>query len=248
VDRGDRSAVATFYAKADLVAGARLELDEAAVHHAHVRRMREGEELSLTNGRGAIASARIERISKTLVAVSIGDVTTVPQPPRLRLFVPVADRDRMLWLAEKCTELALSVWQPVMFRRSASVAPRGEGEGFEKKVRARMIAALEQSRGTWLPELLPPIALAEAIVRPNDSATDRFLLERGGAPLVRARSMGAVDVMVGPEGGIEREERALIVDEHGWLPTSLGDTTLRFETAGVVAVGILRALLAASRA
>jgi 16S rRNA U1498 N3-methylase RsmE len=38
----------------------------------------------------------------------------------------------------------------------------------------------------------------------------------------------------------------LIVERHGWLPVSLGDTTLRFETAGVVAAGLLRALLASA--
>jgi 16S rRNA (uracil1498-N3)-methyltransferase len=243
VDRGDRSAVATFYADSELVSGARLELDEAAAHHVRVRRLREGEELGLTNGRGALASGRIERITKNMVAVWVGEVTVVARPPLVTLFLPVADRERMLWLAEKCAELALSVWQPVMFRRSASVAPRGEGQAFEKKVRARMITALEQSRGAWLPELLTPMPLAEALVRSAESAPNRFLLEQGGAPLVRARPKGAADVMVGPEGGIERDERALIVDEHGWVPCSLGETTLRFETAGVLAVGLLRALL-----
>jgi 16S rRNA U1498 N3-methylase RsmE len=49
--------------------------------------------------------------------------------------------------------------------------------------------------------------------------------------------------MIGPEGGIEREERILIVDRHGWLPVSIGETTLRFETAGVIAAGVLRGLL-----
>jgi 16S rRNA U1498 N3-methylase RsmE len=50
--------------------------------------------------------------------------------------------------------------------------------------------------------------------------------------------------MIGPEGGIEPEERMLIVDRYGWLPVSLGDTTLRFETAGVIAAGMLRSLMA----
>jgi 16S rRNA U1498 N3-methylase RsmE len=50
--------------------------------------------------------------------------------------------------------------------------------------------------------------------------------------------------MVGPEGGVEDDERMLIVDRHGWLPVSVGETTLRFETAGVIAAGLLRGLLA----
>ena len=49
--------------------------------------------------------------------------------------------------------------------------------------------------------------------------------------------------MIGPEGGIEDDERTLIVDRYGWLPVSLGDTTLRFETAAVIAAGVLRSLM-----
>ena len=75
------------------------------------------------------------------------------------------------------------------------------------------------------------------------SGAERFLLEHGAQSLVTRRPRAA-DVMVGPEGGIEHDERMLIVDRYGWLPVSLGDTTLRFETAGVIAAGVLRGLLA----
>ena len=242
MERGSRPAVATFFTVAELTRGSRLDLGDAAAQHARVRRLSEGEGVRLTNGRGSLATARIERLAKSVFAVIVEDVSSLPQPPRLDLFLPVADRDRMLWLAEKATELAVSSWIPVVFRRSASVSPRGEGDAFARKVRARMIGALEQSGGAWMPELAPTLSLEEALVRSNASDGNRFLLERGGAPLSRAHPRAA-SVMVGPEGGIEGDERSLIVDRHGWLPSSLGDTTLRFETAGVLAVGMLRALM-----
>lgn len=242
MERGDRQAVATFVADGELSPGSQLDLGDGAAHHAHVRRLRAGDHVRLTNGRGALASGPITRLTKRELVVSLADVWDIARPPRLSLFLPIADRDRMLWLAEKCAELAVSTWQPVAFRRSASVSHRGEGEPFERKVRARMVAALEQSGGAWLPEIMAPVSLGEALVRSNESGGDRFLLERGGVSLVSVRPRAA-DVMVGPEGGIERDERSLIVDRHGWIPSSLGDTTLRFETAGVVAVGMLRALL-----
>ena len=69
------------------------------------------------------------------------------------------------------------------------------------------------------------------------------MLEREGQLLVTRRPRKATTI-IGPEGGIEREERMLIVERHGWLPVSLGDTTLRFETAGVIAAGVLRGLMA----
>jgi 16S rRNA (uracil1498-N3)-methyltransferase len=105
-----------------------------------------------------------------------------------------------------------------------------------------MIGALEQSGGAWLPEISREIQLADALVRSNGADGGRFLLEHGGSPLLLQRPRAA-DVMVGPEGGIEDDERANIIEQHDWLPVSLGDTTLRFETAGVIAAGMLRALL-----
>lgn len=239
MERGDHAAVATFFADADLIAGRQLDLGDAAAQHARVRRLSEADPVRITNGCGTIAQGTIARLTRSALTVVVHDISTVPLPARLSLYLPVADRDRMLWLAEKSTELAVRVWQPVVFRRSASVNPRGEGEAFAKKTRARMISALEQSGGAWLPEIMEPLPLAEALVRSGAGGGDRFLLERGAAPLGRARLQAAV--MVGPEGGIESGERSLIVDAHHWMTASLGETTLRFETAAIVAVGILRA-------
>jgi 16S rRNA (uracil1498-N3)-methyltransferase len=149
----------------------------------------------------------------------------------------------MLWLAEKCAELAVSVWQPVVFRRSSSVSPRGEGEAFRRKVQARMIGALEQSGGAWLPEIHAEIPLAQALVSRQGDDVHRLLLDSGGARLVRADVRGAVDLLLGPEGGIDMSELDLLTRDHGWVPVSLAETTLRFETAGVVAVGIVRSRL-----
>lgn len=242
MDRRHRAALATFFADEQLSPGASLTLPEDVARHIHVRRLREGDALRLTNGRGAIGDATLERLSKDRAKIVIGDVADVPQPPHLGLLVPIADRERMLWLAEKSAELAVTSWQPVHFQRSASVSPRGEGEKFAQKVRARMIGAIEQSGGAWLPEILPDLSLGEALVRSAEMGRVRLLLERDGRPLVDQRPSAAA-LLLGPEGGIEPSERALIVDEHGWLPASLGETTLRFETAGVVAAGVLRALM-----
>ena len=106
-----------------------------------------------------------------------------------------------------------------------------------------MIGALEQSGGAWLPELCPELSLEDALVRAERLDAERLLLERGARSLMTRRPQAA-DAMIGPEGGIQHEERMLIVDRHGWLPVSVGDTTLRFETAGVIAAGVLRGLLA----
>jgi len=245
VERRRQSALATFFAEGALETGASIALDEAVAHHARVKRIAAGETVMLTNGAGTLARAEITRIGKTSVQLCVGERTAVPAPPALRLFVPVADRERMLWLAEKCAELALSEWQPVLFRRSLSVSPRGEGDAFAKKVRARMISALEQSGGAWLPAVRAELTLVDALAAADHEPRSRYVLEREGQPLAGQHGMHAADAMLGPEGGFEREEVQQILDRGSWIPVSLGENTLRFETAGVLAAGILRAQLAA---
>ncbi|HEY2852898.1 MAG TPA: RsmE family RNA methyltransferase [Gemmatimonadaceae bacterium] len=243
MERRGHPSIATFFADDSLATGRTVTLSEDVAQHARVRRIEPGDAIHLTNGRGSLATAVLERLTKSQGEARVEQVEELPRPASLRFFVPVADRERMLWLAEKGTELAITAWQPVMFHRSASVSPRGEGEKFAQKVRARMIAALEQSGGAWLPEILPELSLSDALVKAEAQDAARYYLERGGDPLMGARPRAA-DVMIGPEGGVGDEERLLIIERHHWLPVSLGETTLRFETAGVVAAGILRGLLA----
>jgi 16S rRNA (uracil1498-N3)-methyltransferase len=233
VERLDPPRVITFFSE-EPVTIAEVRLSDAAAHHAQVRRLAVGEAVRLTDGRGNRGIGTLSAMSKTAAAVVIERVEAVPRPMAVHLFLPVADRDRMLWLAEKATELQVATWNPVSFRRSKSVSPRGEGDAFDRRVRARMISALEQSGGAWLPAI-QSVQEVEAL-KPAGTA---LVLERGGRPLVAHRSSGPVCVLVGPEGGIESEE-VRILEGTGWRTASLGDVTLRFETAAMAAIAIAR--------
>jgi 16S rRNA (uracil1498-N3)-methyltransferase len=148
----DRQPVATFLASAVSSGGVAL-LDEGAAHHVRVRRLAVGDAVRLTDGRGICGEGTIQRIAKSEVEVRVGEAERVPRAVDIQLFVPVADRDRMLWLAEKVTELGVAVWQPVVFARSRSVSPRGEGAAFREKVLARMRGALRPMGHvcSWMP-------------------------------------------------------------------------------------------------
>jgi 16S rRNA (uracil1498-N3)-methyltransferase len=230
--------VATFFVDAELHAGGRAQLDASAAHHARVKRLVAGDIIAVTDGAGVRATASITELRKSSVECDVIRVELHARPPALHVRVPVADRDRMLWLAEKATEFGVTTWQSVRFRRSMSVSPRGEGSTFTAKLRLRMIAALEQSGGAWLPHLLPDADLRD--VAPAASCS--FVLDAGGPPL-----LGVFDpvtgrepiVLVGPEGGIEPDEMA-ILEGGGWHRARLASTTLRFETAGIGAIAAIR--------
>jgi 16S rRNA (uracil1498-N3)-methyltransferase len=237
VERRGGPAIATFYAP-ELPGIGELSLDASAAHHASVRRLTERDAVQVTDGGGRVGTGTIRSLRKGKLVVEVATMKEVPRPSALEVLAPVADRDRMLWLAEKCAELAVSVWQPVVFARSRSVVPRGEGDAFASKVRARMVAALEQSGGAWLPEIRRELPL-DAAARGVGIRT-RFVLHRDGAPIDALRARDGAAVAFGPEGGIEPHEDALL-ERLGWRRASLAPTTLRFETAGIAAVAILRA-------
>jgi len=242
VERDDRTPVGTFFTDATPVSGRVTTLGADAAHHARVKRLTIGDRVRLTDGAGHIASGLISGLHHASIDVSTDEVVAAQRPAEIHLRVPIADRDRMLWLAEKAAEFGVTSWQAIRFRRSMSVSPRGEGESFAKKVRARMINALEQSGGAWLPELLPDASPKELAPEAGDV---RIVLDASGAPLLSIMGSDAAHhapvITFGPEGGLETDELEMLA-ECGWRRVSLGETTLRFETAGVAAVAIVRAL------
>jgi 16S rRNA (uracil1498-N3)-methyltransferase len=239
VERSDRSPVTTFVVGEPLSTG-QVALDEAAAHHARVKRLELQARIQLVDGAGGRAEGRVVRLGKRDMLVEIDNMQSENAPPPVHMIVPVADKDRMLWLAEKVAELAASSWRPVMWRRSRSVSPRGEGMTFQGKVRARMTSALAQSGGAWMPLIFPEATVAAAISAAPPGT--RLLLDASGDAIFSQGFSSPVTIALGPEGGIEEDERQQFVDA-GFLPVSLAATVLRFETAGVAALAVARAAL-----
>ncbi len=238
VERRRGSGVASFFVEATIAPGTAVPLPDAAVKHARVRRLAAGDPVRVTDGAGTVGWGTLDRLNASGAEASIEACESVDRPTPLALLVPVADRDRMLWLAEKAAEFAVTEWRPVWYARSRSVSPRGEGEAFTRKVRARMIGALEQSGGAWLPVVHDECALDEAIAACARVGT-RLVLDAGGPAMSSFAPFHATAVAVGPEGGLEPDELERLLS-HGWRAAALGATTLRFETAGVAAVAIVR--------
>jgi 16S rRNA (uracil1498-N3)-methyltransferase len=244
VECTDRSAVATFFSADGFAVGATITLSEEAAHHMRVARVGVGQCVALRDGAGKAAVGTLVKVSKSSALVDIRETSDLPRPAPIHLLAPVADRERMLWLAEKVTELAVTSWRPVVWRRSKSVSPRGEGSTFQAKVRARMTSALIQSGGGWLPDVFPEATVERAVAAAPLGT--RLLLARDGEPIVGVPMRTPITIALGPEGGMEQTERDAFIGA-AFLPVKLGDSTLRFETAGVAAVAIAAASLALSR-
>ncbi|MBL8995957.1 MAG: RsmE family RNA methyltransferase [Gemmatimonadetes bacterium] len=242
----------TFVTDDPFTAPGTVTLGEDAAHHMRVRRLESGVRVGLVDGAGTRGEGVLTQLAKRHAIVSVESAERVAAAPAVHLLVPVADKDRMLWLAEKATELSLTSWRPVLYRRSKHVNPRGEGTTFQQKVRSRMAGALEQSHGAWLPVTFPEASLEHAIAgRPPGVA---YVLDQGARPLFDAlgpalegprragQGIPAVTLAVGPEGGFEPTELATL-EASGFARVSLARNVLRFETAALAGLVAVRATL-----
>jgi 16S rRNA (uracil1498-N3)-methyltransferase len=239
----------TFVCADPFASGQTITLGEDDAHHMRVRRLELGSRVMIVDGQGTRGEGELVRLAKRYATVTVATAGKEAPPPATHLMVPVADRERVLWLAEKAAELGATSWRPVVFRRSRSVAPRGEGPMFRQKVAARMTAALEQSGGAWLPVIYPDAKLERAIAAAPKGV--RFVLDPRGDALsaLMVRELASqrdaappIILCAGPEGGLEPDERTLLA-EAGFRPASLGRVTLRFETAAIAALAIVRSAL-----
>ncbi|MGQ0538808.1 MAG: RsmE family RNA methyltransferase [Gemmatimonadaceae bacterium] len=244
MEHSDREEVAAFFCDDEpLQRGVTVSLGPDVARHVRARRLTVGSPVAVLDGAGHRAAGRIVAASRVAVAVELSDVLAYVPLPEVHLLVPIADRDRMLWLGEKVTELGATSWRPVLWRRSRSVKPRGEGMTFQGRLRSRMTSALEQSGGAWLPQLHPDAPLARALAAAPQGT--RLVLDRGGRPVasaIAAQSVQPVTLAIGPEGGLERAELETLAAAH-FQPVRLGGNMLRFETAAVAALAVVRSLL-----
>lgn len=240
----DSTAVATFFAAEPLVVGGTVTLSDEAAHHIRVARVAVGDCIALRDGAGRAALGTLVKVSRSSALVDVSETSEIPRPALIHLLAPVADRERMLWLAEKVVELGVTSWRPVIWRRSKSVSPRGEGPTFQAKVLARMTSALIQSGGGWLPDMFPEATVERAISAAPLGT--RLLLTKDGEPIAGVPMHTPITIALGPEGGMEPAERDLFIGA-AFLPVKLGSSTLRFETAGVAAVAIAAASQVTSR-
>jgi len=220
-------------------------LDEQAARHMRVLRLVADAVVGVRDGQGHVGAGRLVRLTKTQACIELTEVALIAALPEVHLLVPVVDCDRMLWLAEKACELGCTSWRPVLWRRSRSVSPRGEGVAFQQRVKARMTSALAQSEGAWLPQAFPEATLERALLAAPPG--DRLVLDPAGAPMVGTTATALQEPIVlaiGPEGGIEADELDALLHS-GFRAVRLGPTILRFETAAVAALAIARTALGA---
>lgn len=193
--------------------------DDEHHHLGRVRRLRVGDAVSVTDGRGAWRwcaygpSLQVE-----------GPIECDPPPaPRLVLAFALVKGQKPELVVQKLTELGIDEIVPFVAERS--VVRWDEDSITRHTARLCTVAreAAQQSRRTWFPDVSPIVSFAEVAARPG-----AVRCEMGGPPVTAEHTI----VLVGPEGGWAESETAL-------PSVGLGSTVLRAETAAIAAATLM---------
>lgn len=225
-----------FHTDLPLVPGASVALDPGEVRHvSQVLRLREGDPVTLFDGQGGEAEARLGAAGRRELNAVVESVREVEPPrPAIELLVPwMKQGARLDWLLEKAAELGTSCVR--IYR-----APAGRGEERAARWRRLTIAAAKQSGSAWLMRVeargdVEPWGLTEARVKVLLTEKPRARLLKQSLPALLAE----VAIAVGPEEGFSVDEEAIALTRD-WRWASLGPLRLRVETAALAAVaGVL---------
>jgi 16S rRNA (uracil1498-N3)-methyltransferase len=228
-----------FFVPDALVPGSEGVLDAGQSRQARsVLRLSAGGQLTLFNGTGIEATARIVKTDKAGFSFIVESVDSPDREPPVSLTVGLAalKGDRFEVALQKLTELGVSRLVPLLTERS--VVSFDDARGWLKRAEryARISReAAEQSERVSLPEITKPTALAEFL----HQQPVIVLLERAASVPIGDITPGeTAAIAVGPEGGWSEREQEIIAESAAGT-ASLGRLILRAETAAIVAAGTL---------
>lgn len=227
---------------APLALGTRVPLDRAQANYLlNVLRLGEGGETIVFNGRDGEWRARVSvdgRKSGSLLMIQKLREQTPPSALTY-LFAPLKHA-RLDYMAQKAVEMGAGRMQPVITRRTQTSRVNLE------RMRANAVEAVEQCGILNLPEILPEAPLDKAVAALAEETTLVFCDE--DAPVLdpvealRAVEPGPIAVLIGPEGGFDEAERAMLMARGRIARLSLGPRILRADTAAVAALALVQSV------
>jgi 16S rRNA (uracil1498-N3)-methyltransferase len=224
------------YADAPMSEGLPLELGDGPLHYLrNVLRIAPGQAIRIFNGRDGEFIARIEKMDKRHLELTIENRIREQAGPRQNihlLFTPIK-KERFDWIIEKAVELGVSELHPVLTQNTDIRKIN------EDRIQAQIIEAAEQCERMTLPPLHVMENL-EAKLKKWDADIPLFAaIERMGIQPLPRNPEGDCGLLVGPSGGFSAEEKEMLVACPFVTPVSLGKNILRTETAVAAGLSLL---------
>jgi len=225
------------YLDAPLEQPGEVSLHDAPAHHlARVLRLREGDALTIFNGRGGEWDA--EFIGKRRVRITAFNAIERESPLRITLVQGVSSGERMDYTVQKAVELGVAIIQPLITKKGVVRLEGARASARVEHWRKIAIAACEQCGRNRIADVLPPIDFRD--YRPSGEGL-RLLLSAEGESIRAMKMESGATIAAGPEAGFAPEEQAAL-ERAGFVKASLGPRVLRTETAALAALAALNAL------
>jgi 16S rRNA (uracil1498-N3)-methyltransferase len=225
-----------FFYQPEIIAASSIILsEETSKHCIQVLRMKDGERMQLTDGKGNAYMAAITKSDKRHCTVAIESATFLPQPAR-QISIGISllkNANRFEWFLEKATEMGIAEIIPLLCSRT-------ERQHFRfDRMQSILVAAMLQSQQVWLPNLHEPTNV-QMIIQ-SSSQTQKLIAhceESEKAILSKMNIANSTQILIGPEGDFTIAEIEMALQQQ-YQPVNLGNTRLRTETAGIVAAALL---------
>lgn len=231
------------FVEADLAEAATIACTaEQANYLRNVLRLKPGDRVLVFNGRDGEWQAELAEVGKrTTNLVARAQVRPQEGGPDIDyLFAPLK-RARLDYLVQKATEMGVARLRPVLTRRTTPERVNLE------RMRANAIEAAEQCGVLRVPELHAPEKL-ERVIAGWDLGRPLIFCDEGSEtsdPIAALGTMrpGPLALLIGPEGGFDEAERAMLISKSFVTRISLGPRILRADTAAVAALALVNAVL-----
>lgn len=242
--------MARFFVSPGQIGPASVSIFDGDVNHIRkVLRMKEGDELTVSDGDGTDYFCRIRSISEEVVVCDIVDSWTsyVELPVKLYLFQGLPKADKMELIIQKAVELGAYEIVPVAMSRS--IVKLDEKKAGKKTARWQGISesGAKQSGRAIIPEVKSPMSYKNAleyaktlaaIIVPYEKADGIEVSRELISKLCSDENIKSIGIFIGPEGGFAEKEIEQALDA-GATPITLGRRILRTETAGLAVLSIL---------
>ena len=224
-----------FFQEEHIVQSSFVLTEETSKHIIQVLRMKSGEQLQLTNGRGEVITAEIIAENKKAVEVKVLSTSNIaPLTSNITIAISlIKNTNRFEWFLEKATEIGVSAIIPLICERT-------EKQHFRQdRMKNILISAMLQSQQLWLPVLHEPVKFSGAVK--NASQQKKYIahcMEEEKIQLSDEVIGQSSIILIGPEGDFTPSEIDLAI-ANKFIPVTLGKTRLRTETAGMVAAVVM---------
>lgn len=215
-----------------------IEISNPEIIHQwkNVFRFGAGDKVILFDGNGIDFVCEIISIDKKESRLSVVEKIENKFEPKkkISLYFSLIKKNNMELILEKCTELGVSEFHPVISERSDPNKFLSE----QKLERARKIIteASEQSGRGELPTIHEPVFLSEVL---KNFSGDGIVFDPSGLNFeVSSYEFQVLSLFVGPEGGWTESELEMF-HQKGIQVFSLGKQILRAETAGIVSSAMM---------